>query len=384
MPAVSSDQIVFFFGAGASAPFGIPTMKQFVTDFEESLSENGTGSERRTYTDIKENLEKQLHRQVDLEGVFTVIDGIINYTPERLGLLSLYATAKFKKPFPAEKDKEICRSLRKKFQTFVKEKCVIPDESFGKIAQVYRDFFNRFLLELGGGGINQNGDYVWNTRWKIFTTNYDTCLEYYWREAAGANIDTGFDYNRVRKVDILNPKEFLRDDIGMQLFKLHGSVNWLIEKRANTVIEVTERGRSYVGREYEGEMMTYPIAEKELYVDPYISMLLQLNRELERKSVWVVIGYSFNDPIVLEIFLRKSNARKHLILVHPKAKDVSNRRLRSIRAKLSLMEKWFGLSEKEEDLLGEDKKENYKKVNHQIIHKLKENPRFKWHDNVVP
>lgn len=383
MSSATSDQIVFFFGAGASAPFGIPTMKQFVTDFEESLIENGTKGERRTYTDIKKTLEKQLHRQVDLEGVFTVIDGIIDYAPERLGLLSLYATAKFKKPFPTKINKEICKSLREKFQTFVKEKCVIPDESYGKIAQVYRDFFNRFLLELGGG-IYQRGDYVWNTGWTVFTTNYDTCLEYFWREAAGADIDTGFNYNKVRKVDVLNPRNFLSEGQGMQLFKLHDSVNWLIEKRSKKVIEVTERGRSYVGRKYEGEMMIYPIAEKELYFDPYISMLLRLNRELESKSVWVVIGYSFNDPIVREIFLRKSNTRKHLVLVHPKAKDVYSRRLHSIGAKMSLMEKWFGLSEKEEDLLGKTKKENYKKVNHQIISTLKENPKFKWHDNVVP
>lgn len=383
MPDASSDQVVFFFGAGASSPFGIPTMKQFVTNFEKSLIENGTEEERRTYTDIKENLEKQLLRKVDLEGVFTVIDGIINYTPERLGLLSLYATAKFKKAFPTEIDKGICKSLREKFQTFVKEKCAIPEESFGKIVQVYRDFFNRFMLELGGS-IGSSGDCAWNPRWTVFTTNYDTCLEYFWREVAGANIDTGFDYNNVRKVDILNATKLLREDIGMQLFKLHGSVNWLVEKGSNKVIEMSERGRSYVGRKYKGEMMIYPIAEKELYFDPYISMLLRLNRELERKSVWVVIGYSFNDPIVREIFLRKSNTRKHLVFVHPKARDVYNRRLHSMRPKLSLMEKWFGLSEKEEDMNAKPTKQYFKKVNQQIIHTLKENPRFKWQDNVVP
>jgi len=170
----------------------------------------------------------------------------------------------------------------------------------------------------------------------------------------------------------------------MQLFKLHGSVNWLVEKGSNKVIEVSERGRSYVGRKYEGEMMIYPIAEKELYFDPYISMLLRLNRELESKSVWVVIGYSFNDPIVREIFLRKSNARKHLVLVHPKAEDVYSRRLHPISPRLSLMEEWFGLSEKEEDLDAEHRKQNYKKVNYQIINSLKGNLRFRWDDNVVP
>jgi len=184
-------------------------------------------------------------------------------------------------------------------------------------------------------------------------------------------------------MDILDPEKLLMDEIGMQLFKLHGSVNWLIEKGSGRVIEVTERGRSLMGREYEGEMMIYPIAEKELYLDPYISMLLRLNRELEKKPVWVVIGYSFNDPIVREIFLRKSNKRKHLILVHPKANDVFNQRLRSIKAQPSLMKTWFGLSD-EQVLVGEGKTEGYKKVNHQIIHLLKETPRFRWEDYPVP
>jgi len=382
MSQVSSGQIVFFFGAGASAPFGIPTMKKFVTNFEKSLIKKETERERKLYTDIKENLEKHLSQKVDLEGIFSVIDGIINYTPERLGLLSLYATAEFKKPFPTDIDKRICKSLREKFQTFIKEKCAIPTESFDKIAVVYRDFFNRFMLELGGG-MQQNGDYVWNPEWKIFTTNYDLCLEYFWRMRARARIDTGFDYDAVTKAEVLNPEKLLREDLPIQLFKLHGSVNWLFEKGTDRVIEISEKGRSYMGREYGREMMIYPIAEKELYLDPYISMLLRLNRELEKKPVWVVIGYSFNDPIIREIFLRKSNKRKHLILIHPKANDIFNDRLGSMKAQSSLMKTWFGLSD-EQVLVGEGKTEGYKKVNHQIIHLLKETPRFRWEDDPVP
>jgi hypothetical protein len=58
---------------------------------------------------------------------------------------------------------------REKFQAFVKEKCEIPEESFGRITQVYRDFFNRFSLELGGR-IHHGRDCAWNSNWTIFTT----------------------------------------------------------------------------------------------------------------------------------------------------------------------------------------------------------------------
>jgi len=278
-------------------------------------------------------------------------------------------------------DSAVCFKLRRRFQVFVKEKCEIPEDSFDKIGLVYQDFFNRLFLELGGSQ-GRRGRFVWNPKWSIFTTNYDTCLEYYWREVARAGVDTGFIFNKVQKVDGLNSPNFLNDGLGIQLFKLHGSVSWLIEKGTNRVIEVMERGRSYVGRKYEGEMMIYPIAEKELYFDPYISMLLRLNRELERRSVWLVVGYSFNDPVVREIFLRKSVKGKRLILVHPQAKNVYHKKLKELRTEPILMEKWFGLPE--DDLSGEKKKENFRKVNHQIVHKLKDDPRFKWDEIPLP
>jgi len=359
-----SSDVVFFFGAGASAPFGIPTMKQFVTDFEEHLNENATKDERILYTDIKETLEKHLREPVDLEAVFTVIDGIINYSPERLGLLSLYAVSEFKKPFPTKMNKPICKLLRQKFQTFVREKCVIPDDSFNRIKEVYQDFFNRFALELPNQGDVTHGMHAYQNRWKIFTTNYDTCLEYYWREVVGADIDTGAVPDNVRHVPVLRSERFVQRNV-LQLFKLHGSINWKVEKRTG---EITEEdipmGRSMTGRRFVGDVMLYPIAEKELYLDPYISMLLRLNRELQYKSVWVVIGYSFNDPVVREIFVRKSNAKKHLILVHPKANQVCKDRLHEIKGKLIPMEKRFGMEE------------TFRQVNHQIMHKFIDQPRF--------
>lgn len=382
MRQVNASDVLFFFGAGASAPFGIPTMKQFVLDFEKYLHGNATDSEQKIYSGIKQTLEKRLSEPVDLEAVFTVIDGIINYNQEKLGLLSLYSATKFREP--NIHDKATCKSLRGKFKNFVREKCEIPEESYDKIKVVYQDFFNRFALEFGGQNIEAVSDFWFQRDWSIFTTNYDTCLEYYWWNATGIGVNTGFDHDKRMNKMVLNPRKLLQENIGIQLFKLHGSITWFIEKGTDTVIEVTQKGRSYVGREYVGEMMVYPIAEKELYLDPYISMLLRLNRELEKKSVWIVIGYSFNDPIIREIFLKKSNNKKHLILVRPEARKVISRKLQGIEGKLSTMEKKFGLSKQEEIAYGEEKQEQYKKVNHQIISKLKDNPRFKWSDRVVP
>jgi hypothetical protein len=367
-----SRDVVFFFGAGASAPFGIPTMKQFVNDFEEYLNENATKNERIVYADIKTTLEERLGKDVDLEEAFTVIDGIINYSPERHDLLSLYAVSEFKKPFPTKMDEAVCKLLKQKFQAYVREKCIIPDTSFDKIRDVYQDFFNRFALELPSDGkVLRSRNYHYHSRWKIFTTNYDTCLEYYWREVVRVGIDTGAVPDSIRHVPVLRSKRFVQSD-ELQLFKLHGSINWKVEKRTG---EITEEdiplGRSVTGRQFVGDVMLYPIAEKELYLDPYISMLLRLNRELQDKSVWLVIGYSFNDPVIREIFVRKSNAKKHLILVHPKANQVCEDRLHEMKGKQIPMDKKFGMEE------------TFRQVNHQIMHKFRDEPQYGWKETAI-
>lgn len=243
--SVNSSDIVFFFGAGASAPFKIPTMKQFVTDFEVLLAEKASKEEERTYEEIKETLEKRLKKQVDLEAVFTVIDGMLNFSPEKIGLLPLYCANELKAP--SSEKIEIYSSLKKRFQDFVKEKCVIPEESFPNIKDVYQDFFNRFALE--SNQYNVNKKFAFYSNWGMFTTNYDLCIEYYWREVAQVGIDTGFDFDRVRNVTVLRPYKLLQEGTGsMQLFKLHGSVDWLIEKGTNDVIEEEMvRGQSHMG-----------------------------------------------------------------------------------------------------------------------------------------
>ena len=375
---MKSEDVVFFFGAGASAPFGIPTMRKFVTDFEEFLNENAEKIERDFYSDIKQTLKNKIHREVDLEAVFTVIDGISNYNdPEKLGMLALYFMTEQRKHFPTFENVETCKKLKLKFQDFVNKKCNIPN-TFTEIAKVYRDFFNRFAIELGSYDLN--GEFAYNSNWVIFTTNYDICLEYYWRQVANIGIDTNFMLDQRTGRSILRPKSILAEPNKMKLFKLHGSFNWLIDEKTHEVIEVTAKGNSLIGTSYAGELMVYPIAEKELYLEPYVSMLVRLNRELEKHPIWVVIGYSFNDPVIQEIFIKNWSPQKHsLILIHPEAREIGAKKLSDIN--ITPIEKYFGLTDTQVEISG--KRIDYRQVNHQIIHKLKENPKFGWNQDPV-
>jgi hypothetical protein len=111
-------------------------------------------------------------------------------------------------------------------------------------------------------------------------------------------------------------------------------------------------------------MMIYPLHEKELYLEPYISMLKKLNYELRTKQIWIIIGYSFNDPVIREIFINnyKFNPGKKVVLLHPHAELIRREKL-----SVSSCYEWILLNQK----FGE---EDYTTVNYNLISKLKSNP----------
>jgi hypothetical protein len=382
MSEPNSYDVVFFFGAGASAPFGIPTMKQLVHLFEtdlqsfaEATAELGLpghptplGHEiQQMYKEIKKSLETKLpNKTIDLEAIFTVINGIIDYKLENLGPMSLYAISALRQNLANQNQKLICLGLREQFEDFIKLKCSLPEIPFPRtrLGEVYQDFFNRFALILPSANtFVRKGNYCWSDRWTLFTTNYDLCLEYYWYDRACSGIDLAFEDDRSRRTRRMVPSKHLSESIGIRLCKLHGSVNWQIDRETGDIIEQDMAlGESLLGRQYAGEMMIYPVAEKQLYLDPYISMLLRLNRELEQKRIWVVIGYSFNDPIIQTIFLKKSTPDKHLVLLHPDAQKIYGTQLHEFRGKKSLINRRFGL-------------DDFREVNHSIIQELTHNTR---------
>lgn len=358
---------VFFLGAGASAPFGIPTMKQMVTNFNKYLIEHGTQDEVLLYRDIKEKLERTRGDNVDLESVFTVIDGIIHYSDEKLDLLATYLISRcFKEVHEFSFSKKVViasKSLKNKFQNFVKESCHIPEESFDKIAMVYFDFFNRFYKEstMMSSNVYQSKGNHYYCSWPIFSTNYDLCMEHYWRVVAHIPLNTGFIFDESRNTMVLKDYKFTENNL--KLIKLHGSLSWLIESDGTLTERESPPVTSLVGRKYIGEMMIYPIQQKELYLEPYISTFTQLNRELKARRNWVIIGYSFNDPVIQEVFIRNSDKNKKIVLVHPFAQKI-RKELGSIK-----YESFATLNQK----FGED---NYREVNHTIIKQFKLNPQY--------
>lgn len=73
--------------------------------------------------------------------------------------------------------------------------------------------------------------------------------------------------------------------------------------------------------------MLYPIQQKDLYLYPWFNLSYRFKEDLERTKTWIVIGYSFNDEFILNMFGEALKIGDHkLILVTPDADDIMERK----------------------------------------------------------
>lgn len=158
-------------------------------------------------------------------------------------------------------------------------------------------------------------------RVQIYTTNYDTLFEQaaqkmnytiidgfsfsYPRIFNGANFDHDIVYRE--KTRIKQEESFIPNVI--QLFKLHGSIDW--EKQSDFI---------YQREKAEHPCIVYPANEKyeSSYEQPYFEMMSHLQRTLRKEStLLIVIGFGFQDKhiqnVIKEAVLQNQNF--HLLVV---------------------------------------------------------------------
>jgi hypothetical protein len=81
-----------------------------------------------------------------------------------------------------------------------------------------------------------------------------------------------------------------------------------------------------------------------LYVEPYIQMFYNLNKDLESKRIWVAIGYSFRDPVIRNIFTTNfdKSGKKRMILVIPNADEIISKRFSNDHHRIIPINERFG------------------------------------------
>ena len=283
---LSSDKrrLAFFFGAGTSQAVGIPglvSLGKLVT--EDLTPEHAAHYQRLLLRDKDGTLETVLNR--------------VRLCREMLGTDETSEVEGLSASEAASLDRAICRAIRNHV-------AVNPPQGLRThytFAHWAKTIYRTFPLE-------------------IFTTNYDQLLEMALESAETPYFD-GFigsvsPFFRVTTIDAdfgglpipTVPRDWVR------LWKLHGSVGWLLVRDEFTKSErIIRRGNFQPGE--QDELMIFPSRQK--YSDsrrlPFVAYQDRLRRLLASgETLLVTCGYSFSDEHLNEIIFQSLRANPRL------------------------------------------------------------------------
>jgi hypothetical protein len=313
-------EVIFFFGAGASVDAGVPTTFEFVKHFKQSLENHPVFNLTQTFENVekvlmqwvKERKESAgihaelLPEKVDIELLMEALDRLS--MPDEEFLLKFYTA--FKNPVGEIHD---VKELLERLKDFIKEKCAVGQDRI------------RYLEHLLG--FIQDYQPL-----DIFSVNYDICIEQFCHVYKKSYTD-GFDVD-------WNPTLFERADLDVRLYKIHGSIKWYQTNRGSYIRTLIDTGKGQVKLrtgEIAEPLMLYPMRKWE-YVEPLLENLVALKRRLEAPSCKyvIVVGYSFRDEQIRRIFFDAATRNKSLrvILIDPSAQEIYDRRLRNYAIKV--------------------------------------------------
>lgn len=162
----------------------------------------------------------------------------------------------------------------------------------------------------------------------IFTTNYDTVFEnlntmQFMKKDYGSIID-GFKIEErsaqyVFSSDVYEKKS---DKPIIKLFKLHGSLNWYIEKLTNKIVKFSNLQGDIADPRYEFPVIVYPADYKPYRREEFYILNERFKQYLINAKRCIVVGFSFRDigriNRVFEEVMKYSNKNLEVIISNTK------------------------------------------------------------------
>lgn len=282
--------VILLLGAGASKPLGIPTTEDMAKEFLQI-----TNNKHLKYLISTE-------KDLDIEKVIRVVQNVKNLTRNE-GLKLMGLDEKWmQKLLPFNKIVNEFEITEQELFDFIRLKCLEPDIVKGKV--IYKRLFN-----LGERAVL-----------KIFTTNYDTAIEGVCRELKIEYSD-GFRWSQFDDYPRFDPPSF--GDSRVQLYKMHGSVNWWSDNSRQTIFRL---GLDLKGIENVKNLMIYPAQKEDVFNYPFNLFQSIFITTLNEIDELIAIGHKFNDVNIasaVKVALERSSFR--LTIISPSADDIKSK-----------------------------------------------------------
>lgn len=370
------EDLVLFLGAGASMPFGIPGMSEFVKLLDYAVQEDD--GEISVDDDEKELWQKLLttarqeYEEVDLEWILSVLNGL---SQSSLWPIIRLADVPFDENNLERRESE-ARRLKRKIEEYIKEKCQLPSDKKNDAITFYSRFFEELLHARGYHP-------------KIFTTNYDNVIESS-NEERNHNIPperpkialvNGFSPSIGSRHWVWNPEvfeaKFVDNSLPQYFFKLHGSITWYATQSNILEIPVIAQSMKLTSGEEAASLLIYPVEEKRIFSPPFTELFYQFRSTLLYKArILVVIGYSFRDEIFQYLFKEALERNKALRIF---VANTDTKRIKEVQDEFGenrivpIMEE-FGTGDFIPSLLDKLWAESSKKIIYQAEHLPKSGP----------
>jgi len=151
-----------------------------------------------------------------------------------------------------------------------------------------------------------------------FTTNYDMAFETFCNNL-GISYDRGMSQKGAGSV--IDPRRLHQEGLVWRVIKLHGSVD-LLKMKDGSVRQTSLWGpnlKTLDGKQIEGELLIYPMREKELFGFPYQDPFWEFTKSLRDARFWFFAGFSFRDDPILRVIADQATPDKRLFVISPSA-----------------------------------------------------------------
>lgn len=210
------------------------------------------------------------------------------------------------------------KAMTKDIEEFIAQKCLVTEAHRIEIVdKFYSRFFTHIKNCLQVSGSLEDGSISLD----IFTTNYDNVIEQY---AASKGIDFFAGYEPTGDGTWHFAPELYEIKGAIKLYKLHGSVTFgMVENRSRKEKKVIESQMGLrMGDVYRGDwrvvdrVMIYGY-EKDPSQEPFFDLLYYLKKRLRNVANVLVVGYSFSDRPILNVFkdVMKSSSDEFRIII---------------------------------------------------------------------
>lgn len=285
-----SKNIGFFFGAGTSCSFGLPDIADLTCKTEAKLDQDDKNIMIKIVSLIKKVYSKE----------YVTIEDILNYVRQIKDITGCRDDLSHEGI-----NGSTAKSLEQKICTNIYN-ILVEMEGTTSFKEL-RDFFVWYSSHCVGN------------KKEVFTTNYDMLIE----QALETSFIPYFDGFCGGYEPFFNPKSIeanlLSTDITVdwiRLWKLHGSLNWVLKKGNDSTKErIIRIGKT---ESVENELMIYPSREKYNLSrkEPYIAYFDRLKRYLkEGELLFITSGYSFLDDHINDVLFSslQQNNRLHIV-----------------------------------------------------------------------